>query len=59
MSGRLSGRRCGVSLRCSGKTEIFLEPTLNYNFRSDYSVPNIWTDNPWNFSFPVGFRFTW
>ncbi|MDE6178253.1 MAG: sigma-70 family RNA polymerase sigma factor [Duncaniella sp.] len=50
---------CGVSLRCSGKTEIFLEPTLNYNFRSDYSVPNIWTDNPWNFSLPVGFRFTW
>jgi len=50
---------CGVSLRCSSKTEIFLEPTLNYNFKSDYSVPNIWTDNPWNFSLPVGFRFTW
>lgn len=52
----LSGN-CGISFRLSRKIDIFLEPTLQYHFDQDYTVPNIWTDNKWGFSIPIGFRF--
>lgn len=47
----------GVSFRLSRRVEIFLEPTLQYHFDHDFDVPNSWTDNPWGFSLPIGFRF--
>ena len=47
----------GASLKLSDRFEIFLEPTLQYRFDHDYTVPNIWTDNPFGFSLPIGLRF--
>lgn len=49
----------GISLRLSKRIDLFLEPTLQYHFNHDHEVPNIWTDNSWGFSLPVGFRFNW
>lgn len=51
----LSGN-LGVSLKLSKRVDIFLEPTLQYHFDQDYTVPNAWTDNKWGFSLPIGFR---
>lgn len=49
----------GVSFKVSDKVEIFVEPTLQYHFDHRHDVPNSWTDDPWGFSLPIGFRFTW
>lgn len=46
----------GAALKISNKMEIFIEPTLQYHFEHNHLVPNIWTDNPWGFSLPIGFR---
>lgn len=47
----------GVSLKLSGKVDVFLEPTFQYFFnQEEYTVPNIWTDNDIVFSLPVGLR---
>ena len=46
----------GAALKISNKVEIFVEPTLQYHFEHNHLVPNIWTDNPWGFSLPIGFR---
>lgn len=47
----------GVSLKMSKKVDIFIEPTLQYHFVQDYTVPNIWIDDRRVFSLPIGFRF--
>lgn len=47
----------GVSLKLSKNTELFVEPTLNYHFKHDYTVPNILTEEPWGVSIPIGVRF--
>lgn len=49
----------GMAFRLNRKIDIFIEPTLQYHFGPDHEVPNVWTDNPWGFSLPVGFRFNW
>ena len=46
----------GAAFKISNKVEIFIEPTLQYHFEHNHLVPNIWTDNPWGFSLPIGFR---
>lgn len=49
----------GISISISKRIDIFLEPTLQYHFNPTFEVPNAWTDNPWGFSLPIGFRFKW
>lgn len=47
----------GVSIRLGKKIDIFLEPTIKYHFDHRVNVPNVWSDNSWGFSLPVGLRF--
>lgn len=47
----------GIGIKLSNRVDIFLEPTLQYHFKHDYTVPNVWSDNQWGFSLPIGFRF--
>lgn len=49
----------GFSLSLSPDVDLFIEPTVMYHFGSSYKVPNIWTDNKWTFSLPLGLRFNW
>lgn len=49
----------GISFRLSDRVDIFIEPTLQYHFEHDHEVPNMWTDNPWGFSLPIGIRLNW
>ncbi len=49
----------GVAWRLNNKIDIFIEPTMQYHFGPDHKVPNTWSDNPWGFSLPIGFRFNW
>ena len=49
----------GVSFKVTDNFGIFIEPTLRYQFYKDADVPNIWTDNRWVFSIPIGLRFSW
>ena len=47
----------GAAIKLSDHLEIFLEPTLQFRFDHDYTVPNVWTDDPVGFSLPIGLRF--
>lgn len=47
----------GASVKIFKNAELFVEPTLNYHFKHDYTVPNILTEEPWGVSIPVGIRF--
>ncbi|MDE6335070.1 MAG: hypothetical protein K2L34_00735, partial [Muribaculaceae bacterium] len=47
----------GISIKLSKKVDIFLEPTLQYHFEHNAIVPNVWSDEKWGFSLPIGFRF--
>lgn len=47
----------GLSVRLSDKVDVFIEPTLQYQFEHKYNIPNVWSDNDWGFSLPIGFRF--
>ncbi len=38
---------------------IYAEPSINYYFKSKSSYPTIRQDKPFEFSLPVGLRFTW
>lgn len=38
---------------------IYAEPSVNYYFKSKSNYPTIRQDKPFEFSFPVGLRFTW
>ncbi|MDE5850430.1 MAG: sigma-70 family RNA polymerase sigma factor [Muribaculaceae bacterium] len=54
------GGSVGVAFSLSKRVDIFVEPTLRYNFPQDAAIPNIWTDDePWSISIPIGFRFSW
>lgn len=47
----------GLSIRLGKNVDVFLEPTLQYNFDHSVKVPNVWSDESWGFSLPIGFRF--
>lgn len=47
----------GVSIKLSKRVDVFLEPTLQYHFEHNAIVPNVWSDEKWGFSLPIGFRF--
>ncbi len=47
----------GMSIHLFKKIDLFLEPTLQYRFKQDFTVPNYWTDEQWGISMPIGFRF--
>lgn len=51
----LSGN-LGFAIKLSKRVDLFLEPTLQYHFEPDYTVPNVWTDDRWGFSLPLGLR---
>ncbi len=55
-----AGGSVGVAFRLSKRIDLFIEPSLRYNFPQDAKIPNIWTDDePWSLSIPIGFRFNW
>ncbi len=47
----------GISIKLTKKIDVFLEPTLQYHFEHSVKVPNVWSDEKWGFSLPIGFRF--
>lgn len=53
------GASIGISIPLSQKIDIYVEPALRYHFPHNCKVPNAWSDNPWNFSIPVGIRLKW
>ena len=55
-----AGGSVGVSFRLSKRVDLFIEPSLRYNFPQECKIPNIWTDDePWSISIPIGVRFNW
>lgn len=48
-----------IALKLNDKFDIYMEPTLRYNFKNDYQVPNIWSDEPFSISLPIGIRFNY
>lgn len=48
----------GMSVTLTNSIDLFVEPTLQYHFDHHHTVPDIWTDNPWGFTLPIGFRFS-
>ncbi len=55
-----AGGSVGVAFRLSKRIDLFIEPSLRYNFPQNTQIPNIWTDDePWSLSIPIGFRFNW
>ena len=53
------GAGLGVSLNLNKRIDLYLEPTIQYYFPSKQNVPNLWTDEPWGFTLPIGIRFKW
>lgn len=54
-----AGGSIGISYRLSERINLYVEPSLQYHFRHEFKVPNLWTDDPWSFSIPIGIRFNW
>lgn len=55
-----AGASIGAAFRLSNHLDIFIEPSLNYHFPQECTIPNIWTDDePWSISIPIGLRFNW
>ncbi|MDE5791044.1 MAG: sigma-70 family RNA polymerase sigma factor [Muribaculaceae bacterium] len=53
------GAGVGLSFNLSKKIDIYIEPTLQHYFTNKNDVPNLWTDQSWGFTFPIGIRFKW
>ncbi len=51
------GGSYGINISITRHVGIFIEPTLQYHFDSDYQVPNAWTDNKLELSIPIGLRY--
>lgn len=49
----------GVEYHFTPNIGIYAEPSINYYFKSKSSYPTIRQDKPFEFSLPVGLRFTW
>lgn len=49
----------GIEYHFTPKIGIYTEPSINYYFKSRSSYPTIRQDKPFEFSLPVGLRFTW
>ncbi len=49
----------GIEYHLSPNIGIYAEPSVNYYFKSKCSYPTIRQDKPFDFSLPVGLRFTW
>ena len=55
-----AGGSVGMAFRLSKHLDVFVEPSLQYHFPQESTIPNIWTDDePWSISIPIGFRFRW
>ncbi|MDE6022827.1 MAG: porin family protein [Muribaculaceae bacterium] len=54
-----AGGSIGISYRLSERINLYVEPSLQYHFRHEFKVPNLWTDDPLSFSIPIGIRFNW
>lgn len=53
------GAGIGISYTLSRRIDLYFEPALQYRLPSKYEVPNIWTDEPWGLTLPIGIRFKW
>ena len=49
----------GIDYHFTPNIGIYAEPSINYYFKSRSSYPTIRQDKPFEFSLPVGLRFTW
>lgn len=49
----------GIEYHFTPNIGIYAEPSINYYFKSKSSYPTIRQDKPFEFSLPVGLRFTW
>lgn len=49
----------GIEYHFTPNIGIYAEPSINYYFKSRSSYPTIRQDKPFEFSLPVGLRFTW
>ncbi|MDE6697067.1 MAG: sigma-70 family RNA polymerase sigma factor [Muribaculaceae bacterium] len=55
-----AGGSIGVAFQLSKNLDIFIEPSLHYNFPQNTAIPNIWTDDePFSISIPLGLRISW
>ena len=53
------GAGVGVSINLTKRIDLYLEPTIQYYFPNKDDVPNLWKDESWGFSLPIGVRFKW
>lgn len=49
----------GIEYHLTPNIGIYAEPSVNYYFKSKSNYPTIRQDRPFEFSLPVGLRFTW
>lgn len=49
----------GIQYNINSTVSIFAEPSVNYYINPGTKVNTIYTDSPFEFSVPVGVRFTW
>lgn len=49
----------GIEYHFTPNIGLYAEPSINYYFQSESSYPTIRQDKPFEFSLPVGLRFTW
>ncbi|MDE6368558.1 MAG: sigma-70 family RNA polymerase sigma factor [Muribaculaceae bacterium] len=53
------GGSIGVSYHLSKRLDLYIEPSLQYHFPHEYKIQNIWNEERWHFSLPIGLRFNW
>ena len=53
------GAGIGIQYHFSPTLSIFAEPSVNYYFNPGGNVRTIRQNKPWEFSLPLGLRFTW
>lgn len=54
-----AGVGIGVSFSLTDQISLYFEPTAQRYFTRKVSVPNLWSDEPWGLTFPIGIRFNW
>lgn len=53
------GAGLGFSYNISNRMSLYFEPSIHHYYRNKDKIPNLWTDESWGFSFPIGLRFNW
>ena len=53
------GAGIGISFSVTDNIDLYFEPTTQHYITHKVEIPNLWSDDPWGFIFPIGFRFNW